>query len=303
MTAPTGVDEFEANRRRLTGLAYRMTGSQFEADDIVQETYLRWSDTDRLAIRSAGSWLATVATRISLDHLKSARVQRESYIGPWLPEPLLDGVGRPEDDVELDDSVSIALLLLLEMLSPAERAAYILHDLFNFDFDEIATILDRSNVAVRKLASRARGRIDQDRVRETLSRDKHEEIVSAFFDAVKEGELDGLVGLLSSEVTLHSDGGGKVVAARKVLHGFDKVTHFLLNVVAHSVGSTDQNAHLDVGYWFNGAPGGLFSVAGKPVSAFNFLIVDGAIRAIHVQRNPDKLTQFATTPERPPSES
>lgn len=296
MSTPTSVDEFEANRRRLTGLAYRMTGSQFEADDIVQETYLRWSDTDKLTIRSAESWLATVATRISLDHLKSARVQRESYIGPWLPEPLLDGGRGPEDHVELDDSVSIALLLLLNKLSPAERAAYILHDLFNFDFDEIATMLERSNGAVRKLASRARGRIDKDQVRETLARDKHEEIVAAFFEAVKDGELDGLVGLLTSEVTMHTDGGGKAVAARKILQGFDRVSHFLLNVVARSLNSTDHAALLNVGYWFNGAPGGLLTIDGKAVSAFNFLIVDGTIRAIHVQRNPDKLTRFTTIP-------
>lgn len=294
MSASSSVEEFEANRTRLTGLAYRMTGSQHEADDIVQETYLRWNDADHLAIRSAESWLATVATRLSLDHLKSAKVKRETYIGPWLPEPLVIDIPNPEQEVELDDSVTIALLLLLDKLSPGERAAYILHDLFNFGFDEIATMLDRSNDAVRKLASRARGRISQDRVRETLSRDKHEQIVEAFFDAVKQGELSNLVGLLSDNVTMHTDGGGKARAARKVLQGFDAVTHFLLNVVGPAITAPDESNELALGQWFNGAPGGLFSVGGNPASAFNFLIVDGAIRAIHVQRNPDKLTRFNT---------
>lgn len=297
MSASSRVEEFEANRHRLTGLAYRMTGSQHEADDIVQETYLRWNDADRMAIRSAESWLATVATRLSLDHLKSAKVKRETYVGPWLPEPLVPDASNPEQEVELDDSVTIALLLLLDKLSPGERAAYILHDLFNFGFDEIATMLGRSNDAVRKLASRARGRIDQDRVRETLTRDKHEAIVEAFFDAVKHGELSSLVGLLTDNVTMHTDGGGKVRAARKVLQGFEAVTHFLLNVVGPAITNPDEVSELALGQWFNGAPGGLFSVEGHAASAFNFLIVDGAIRAIHVQRNPDKLTRFRAVPQ------
>lgn len=291
-----GLDEFEANRSRLRGLAYRMTGSQFEAEDIVQETYLRWRAADQSSILSAKSWLATVATRISLDQLKSARKQREQYVGMWLPEPFLaeDSALDPDASAELDESVSMALLLLMETLSPSERAAYILHDLFRFDFDEVGEILGRNNAAARKLASRARTKISQDDVRSALQPKEHEEVVAAFFEAVHQGELDALVRVLSDKVTMRSDGGGKVSAARKLLRGHGAVTHFILSLVTPSFQEAlaSGRGRVELHRWFNGSPGLVVWLDDQPATAFNFLVLDDKIAAIHAQRNPDKLAHF-----------
>ena len=181
----TVLETFEAHRSKLIGLAYRITGSIAEAEDIAQETFLKWADADHKAIQSPYSWLVTVATRMALDHLKSARVQREAYIGPWLPEPLIADNETPENKHELDESITMALLVLLERLSPGERASFILHDLFHFNFDEVGEILDKTGGSCRKLASRAREKIDKDAVQYNPNKEDHLEIVSAFFGAVK----------------------------------------------------------------------------------------------------------------------
>lgn len=302
MTA-SAADTFEAHRAKLTGLAYRMTGSRAEAEDIVQETCLRWLDADQEVIESPRGWLVRVATRLALDYLKSARVTRLSYVGPWLPEPFVAaepegasmplGAFRPPDEgLDLDESISMALLVLLEKLSGPERACFILHDLFHFSFEEVGEILERSGSSCRKLASRARTRIGADRRHSTPDRHEHVRMVSEFFNAVKNGDLDGLVALLKENAAFHTDGGGKAAALPEILRGARDIAAFLVDVVRPGSIASDQ-AQVDTTMtWFNGSPGLVVWLDGKPVTAFNFEITDGQIETIHALRNPDKLRLF-----------
>lgn len=283
---------FAVYRSPLIGLAYRITGSITEAEDIIQETFLKWTKVDHKAIQSPYAWLTKVATRMSLDHLNSARVKRESYIGPWLPEPFIADNETPENEHELDESITMALLVLMEQLSPGERASFILHDLFHFNFDEIGEILDKTGTACRKLASRAREKIDKDSIQQMPSKEDHFKIVSAFIDAVKSGDLTELVLLLKENVILHADGGGKALAALRILEGLEAVADFLLEKVAPSFVAVDSAGVLISHVWFNGSPGFVIRADAKPVSAFNFEIDNGMIKKIHALRNPEKLKIF-----------
>lgn len=286
------LDTFESHRLKLTGLAYRITGSIAEAEDIVQETFLKWASADHKMIESPYSWLITVVTRMSLDHLKSARVKRESYIGPWLPEPFIADNKTPENEYELDESITMALMILLEQLSSGERASFILHDLFHFNFDEVGAILDKTGVACRKLASRAREKIDKDALQHKPNKQDHLEIVSAFFEAVKKGDMTELVSLLRENVVLHADGGGKALAALEILEGLELVVAFLQEKVAPSFVSVDSEDAAITHVWFNGSPGFVIWLDEKPVSAFNFEIEGRMIQKIHALRNPDKLSFY-----------
>ena len=301
MILPSAIEIFETHRPKLLGLAYRITGSTFEAEDIVQEACLKWMKSDHQSIQAPYPWLITVTTRMALDYLKSARVQRESYIGPWLPEPFLAEEVSPEGQHELDESITMALLVLLEQLSPAERAAFILHDLFQFNFDEIGEILGKSGTSCRKLASRARSKVGQDRVQDHPDKEAHLAMVNAFFGAVKNGDMQGLVELLKDNVILHADGGGKAIAALEILQGLETVAGFLIDKVSPSFSHVDAQ-HVSADYtWFNGSPGFVIWVDNTPVSAFNFEIDVDTISKIHVLRNPDKLRLF--TPPRTRAES
>lgn len=288
----TAVDIFETHRSNLIGLAYRITGSRVEAEDIVQETFLKWLRVDHEAIGSEHAWLMKVATRISLDYLKSAKVKRTSYIGPWLPEPFITDEKTPEKDLELDESISMALLVLLEQLSPAERASFILHDLFQYRFDEIGDILERTESACRKLASRARAKIDRKDLEAKHNKHKHLQMLTTFSEAVKNGDMTELVDLLKDDATFHSDGGGKATASHKVLQGSEVIAKFFLKVVRPDWLSAKADKMTLNPTWFNGAPGMIVRQAGKPVTAFNFELEEGAIKSIHALRNPDKLRLF-----------
>ena len=292
MTTLSSTHLFESYRSKLVGLAYRITGSRFEADDIVQEAFLKWRDVAHDELQSPYAWLVTVTTRLALDHLKRAQSQRETYIGPWLPEPFLEEASRPDDEHEMDESITMALMLLLERLTASERAVFILHDVFHFQFDEIAAILKKTAVTCRKLASRAREKIDNQKLKQSFSQDEYQQVVTAFLEAVKLGELDNLVSLLRDNVVLHVDGGGKVAAARRILQGAQTVARFLAQVVSPDLAKLDDTDTRFSFVWFNGAPGLVFWGAGKPVSAFNFVIVENRIEKIHVLRNPDKLKFF-----------
>ncbi|MFK7777009.1 MAG: RNA polymerase sigma factor SigJ [Gimesia sp.] len=292
MKSASGVDTFELHRPALIGLAYRITGSRMEAEDLVQETFLKWNHADRSAIVSAQAWLMKVTTRLALDYLKSAKVKRLSYIGPWLPEPFLADESTPEKDLELDESISMALLVLLEQLSPAERASYILHDLFQYRFDEIGEILERSEGSCRKLASRARMKIGRKKMEVQPDREEHLQLQMAFFEAVKQGETEGLVALLKENATFHSDGGGKAAASRKVLQGSEVIAKFFLKVVRPYLISAEANEVTISTIWFNGAPGMIVRESGTPVTAFNFEFDQGSISGIYALRNPDKLCLF-----------
>lgn len=283
-------EHFEQHRDFLRKLVYRMVGTLADAEDVVQETYLKWRAAEREAIVSPRAWLVKVASRLALDHLKLARVRREQYVGPWLPEPLVEPHLTPADQMALDESVSMALLTMLERLSPAERAALLLHDIFQFSFDEVADILDKTPQACRKLASRARSHVQADKPRLAPNAAEHRRLTEAFGQAVRSGELEALQALLQEEVALHSDGGGKVQAARKVLTGRQAVAGFLLHVWENAA-RRDSVMRFEM-CWFNGAPGWLLYEADVVATAVTFSVKDGLIEAIYAVRNPEKLVGF-----------
>lgn len=289
-------EEFEKQRSHLEGLAYRMLGSLAEAQDVVQETYLRWSRVDRESIVSPRAWLVTACSRIALDVLKSARMRREIYPGPWLPEPWLsDEDPRPDERAELDDSVSLALMVALEKLSPAERAVLLLHDVFAHSMEEVGEILGKSASACRQLASRARKHIRSGKPRFQAKPDDHRRLLGGFLEAARAGDESALKEFFSDSVTLHSDGGGKAVAVPKVLAGVDAVSRFFSRVMAvEKLGEARYTAR---SCWFNGAPGMLVFENGSPVTAFSLKLGEHGIEAIYAHRNPDKLEAFQSFTE------
>ena len=287
MTNPDIAEEFEALRPRLVRVAYATLGSLAEAEDVVQDAWLRLHRTEPGEVRDLRAWLTTVVGRLALDALGSARARRERYVGPWLPEPLVDeSAPDPADRVTLDEEVSLALLRVLESLSPAERTAFVLHDVFGHTFGEVAEAVGRSPDAARQLASRARRHVEAGRPRFPATRETQREAVLAFAAAVTEGDVDRLVALLDPEVVLRTDGGGRVSAARKPIEGAGKVSRTLLAFARKgAVGA--RGALVEV----NGRPG-LLVIAGGADSVFAFTVDDGLITAIDIVRNPDKLTHL-----------
>ncbi|MER7989675.1 RNA polymerase sigma factor SigJ [Streptomyces noursei] len=289
--------QFEEVRGRLWGVAYRITGTVSDADDAVQETWLRWQLLpDEPPVENPRAFLTTVVSRICYDLLGSARARRETYVGPWLPEPVLDGApgaGRtallegPEDRVTLDESVGMALLTVLERLTPAERTAFVLYDVFAVPFPEIAEAVGRTPESVRQLASRARRRVRAEAPRRTVDRGEHRRTVEAFLTAVAGGDFEGLLAVLDPEVVWHSDGGGKVSAARRPVLGRDKVSRYLRGLLTRFDTATMRLAVRDV----NGAPGMVFADASQeyPAGVFAFTVHDGLITEVHAVVNPDKL--------------
>ncbi len=285
---------FEPYRRRLLGLAYRMLGSMADAEDAVQETYLRWHATDRSSVADPKAFLMTTTTRICLDVLRSARVRREEYVGPWLPEPVLDTAAlAPDSRTELAEDLSIALLLTLDRLSPLERAAFLLHDVFDFSFSEVARTLERSEAACRQLAARARAHVRAVRPRGATAppvrpgeiNAKHAQLLSVFIAATRSGDLNALTQLLASEVRVVTDGGGKVAASLNVLEGADRAARFL-------IGATRKGWREDYTWrlaTINGLPGVIVDGPEGPVQTAAFEIEEGVIRSLYVVRNPDKL--------------
>jgi RNA polymerase sigma-70 factor, ECF subfamily len=276
---------FEANRPRLLRVAYTMTGSLVEAEDCVQEAWLRLRGLDDPAsVRDLAAWLTTTVSRLALDSLGSARVRRERYVGTWLPEPLVETREHdPADRVTLDESVSMALLVVLERLSPAERTAFVLHDVFNVPFPEIADIVGRSAAAVRQLASRARRQVGDGRPRTPATRPEQRRLVAAFTAACQSGDLQGLLAVLDPDVVLRGDGGGKV---RTLKHIERKAARVAPRMIAHAqvVGPLDiQPAEV------NGAPGLVIRGEGFGLSVVAFTVDAGRITAIDLVRNPDKL--------------
>ena len=299
MTDPAA--SFEPHRRRLLGLAYRMLGSVSEAEDAVQDAYLRWHAADRDAVSDVRAFLTTTTTRICLDTLKSARARRETYVGPWLPEPVLDTAAlAPDTQTELAEDLSIALLLALDRLSPLERAAFLLHDVFDFSFGEVANALERSEAACRQLATRARTHVRAARPRGAAVSTahpgevdaRHAQLMSAFVEATRSGDLHTLTQLLASDVRFCSDGGGKVAAALDVLDGADRVTAFLVGV-ARKGWREDFTMRFAT---INGLPGVIVEDPQGPVQTAAFEIEGDVIRALYVVRNPDKLRHLAGTP-------
>src|SRR5262252_6229451 len=289
---------FEPYRRRLLGLAYRMLGSMADAEDAVQETYLRWHGADRDTVSDPRAFLMTTTTRICLDMLTSARVRREEYVGPWLPEPVLDTARlAPDSRTELAEDLSIALLLTLDRLSPLERAAFLLHDVFDFSFSEVAKGLERSEAACRKLAGRARAHVRGARPRGAIEPParpgeidaKHAQLLSAFAAATQAGDLDRLMQLLASDVRFVTDGGGKVRAALNVIDGADRVAQFLVSVTRKGWREDFRLRFATI----NGLSGLIVDGPEGPVQTAAFEIEGDVIRALYVVRNPDKLRHLA----------
>jgi len=286
----TRVEDFEGLRPLLFSIAYRLLGSVGEAEDAVQETWLRWEASGVEPV-SVKSYLSTIVTRVSLDVLRSARVRREAYPGPWFPEPLLeDPYEEPERAAELADSVSTAALLLLERLSPLERAVFVLRDVFGFGFGEIASAVDRSEAACRQLASRARRHMEEGRPRFAVDRREREELASRFFDALRVGDVDSLREVLAADVQMVADGGGKgPLFGRGMFFGIDHVAR-VIQVAAQTFAPLDVVIEeLEI----NGQPGAVFrDGTGKVGGTMVLDVVDGQIVAIRGVTNPDKLTHL-----------
>jgi RNA polymerase sigma-70 factor (ECF subfamily) len=298
-----GLGDVIAERRRLLSLAYRMTGTLSEAEDVVQETYLRWyrlSEEERAQIRNPAAWLTTVASRVALDTLGSARVRRERYVGQWLPEPvpadLFSGTAAatsdtadPADRVTLDESVSTALLTVLESMTPAERVAFVLHEVFAMPFGDIAEIVGRSPAAVRQLASSARRHVRDHRTVPVAPTD-HDRTVRAFLAASRSGDLAALTQVLAPEVELRSDGGGVVSAARNPVLGVDHVARFMLGVLEKQplLRFTEIQTADGLGY--------RMSLGDAVYGVATFEVDDGRVTDIRLMVNPAKLTSWLPRP-------
>ncbi|MEU9101704.1 RNA polymerase sigma-70 factor [Streptomyces sp. NPDC048361] len=283
------AEEFEAHRPVLTGLAYRLLGSLWDAEDVVQDAYLRWSRVDPGDIRDARGFLITVTSRLAIDQLRSARVTREAYVGPWLPEPVATDALGPLDTAELRDTVAYATVHLMERLTPPERAVFVLREAFQLPYEEIASIVEASVANCRQMYSRAGRHLAAGRDRFPLSDDEHAKLLTRFLEAARGGDLGALTDLLAEDVVAWSDGGGKVSAARRPVVGRAKVLAFLTGLLnRYEVEAFDV---LDV----NGAPALAITAGGR--HQIGLLGFRGArIEAIYTVRNPDKLTRFFTEP-------
>ena len=272
------AESFDPLRPRLTRVAYRMLGSVADAEDVVQEAFIRWMGADREVVIEPEAFLRRTVTRLCLDQLKSARRKRETYVGPWLPEPVLEE--------EADEDVTLPLMLALERLSPLERAAFLLHDVFGIGFEEISATLQREPAACRQLAARARGHVREARPRFKVEKDRGLEIAEAFFAASRSGDMAALGAMLAADVTVHADGGAKRPAAMEPIVGLDHVlqTHKALAARFRKRGSTLVRTA-----FINGLPGFVTRESDGELQTTALEIEDGKVAAIYVMRNPDKL--------------
>jgi RNA polymerase sigma-70 factor (ECF subfamily) len=280
---------FETHRSHLLGVAYRMLGSLAKAEDVVQDAWLRWDGATGEGVENPRAFLSRIVTNLCLDRMKSARARREEYVGPWLPDPIAEGVG-PDVETERADSLSVALLLALERLSPLERAAYLLHDIFDMDYPEVAKQLGRSEATCRQLAARARAHVQVDRPRFAVARDEGQRLVDAFMAASQSGDAARLSELLAADVAFHGDGGGVKIAVMNVVRGLAKVTRFFVGL------QRKHGHHPRRILWrgmINGLPGYVSMEAGETLQSTAFEIVDGKIAAIYVVRNPEKLRHLS----------
>lgn len=277
---------FEQQRGRLFGIAYRMLGSAQEAEDIVQETWLRWQSADRADVAEPAAYLATIVTRLSLTELDSARVRRETYVGPWLPEPV-DTTADPALGAERAEALSLAVLLLLERLSPAERAAYVLHEAFDYTFRQVAELLETSEANARQLGTRARQHIAQKRGA-VIDKSERERLLGLFLAAAQSGDVAALEAALAEDVLSLADGGGIVTAARKPVHGRERVAHLILGVLEKF-----GQGIVPVAVEANGELAMLGVRDGHPVALWTVDIGPEGVRRLLIVMNPEKLGAFA----------
>ncbi|WP_353941123.1 RNA polymerase sigma-70 factor [Streptomyces sp. HUAS MG91] len=297
MAAETPTDDslraFEEHRPVLMGVAYRMLGRVADAEDVVQDTWLRWSRADRGEVREPRGYLVRIATRLAVDRLREAQARRESYVGPWLPEPLVTDFGPTVPDTAeqavLADSVSFAVLVVLESLSPLERAVFVLREAFGLPFAEIAAVLERGESAVRQLAARARRHVEERRPRFDVDPARQRDLTERFLAAAAGGDLDGLLALLAPDVRLVGDSGGKAKAPLRVIESADKVGRFLRGIAAKDSGPGFEFRIAEA----NGATALVALVDGKPEAFFQLGVSEGRIQHIYIVRNPDKLQALA----------
>jgi len=281
---PHEGDPIAPYRGRLLGLAYRMLGSRSDAEDVVQDAYLRFAGARE--VQNPEAFLVTVVTRLCLDRLRSAKAQREIYVGPWLPEPVVDAEGlSPDAATEFADDLSFALLLALDRLSPLERAAFLLHDVFDIQFAEVAQMIDRTEVACRQLATRARRAVREARPAPPAPPDNHARLLSAFGEAVVSGDVSRLAGMLREDAIALTDGGGRKTAALNPIRGADKIARFFVSLAAKN---TDRNVRIEPAV-INGILGALIYIDGKVDHSVSMAIDGERIAAIYIVRNPDKL--------------
>jgi RNA polymerase sigma-70 factor, ECF subfamily len=280
---------FEEHRPLLSRLAYRMLGSRSDAEDVVQEAYLRWAKVNSHAVQSPRAYLLSIVTRLCIDARQSVEARKMTYVGPWLPEPIVEPAeADPGASLETAESVSMALLLILESLSPVERAAYLLRRIFDYDYDVIARILERSEPSCRQLVSRAEQRIHDQRPRFDADPAQAERLTGAFLQACSTGDLNGLLHILASDAVLYSDGGGKVHAALAPIRGADKIARFFLGITKKTPPNMEvRSARV------NGQPGLITSVDGQLTDVLTLDVVDGRIASCFIIRNPDKLGRVA----------
>ncbi|MCX5534996.1 RNA polymerase sigma factor SigJ [Streptomyces sp. NBC_00006] len=289
MATDTEIDDFEEHRPVLMGVAYRMLGRVADAEDVVQDAWLRWSRADRADVREPRAYLVRITTRLAIDRLRQAQTRRESYVGPWLPEPLVTDFGPTVPDTAeqavLADSVSLAVLVVLESLSPLERAVFVLREAFGLSYAEIAGTLERGEAAVRQLAARARKHVDERRPRFDVDPVQQRDLTERFLAAATEGDLDGLMAMLAPDAQLVGDSGGKARAPLRVIESADKVGRFVQGAVRQG-GAEGFELHL---VEFNGTLGVLVTANGKPDAVLQLGLGEGRIQQIYIVRNPDKL--------------
>jgi RNA polymerase sigma-70 factor, ECF subfamily len=288
------VDELFAELRRLLfSIAYRMLGSATEAEDIVQEAYVRFlrETASGTKVESPKAYLSAITTRLSIDHLRSARVRRESYVGTWLPEPVItDEESDTERAAETADSLSMGFLVLLESLTPVERAVFLLREVFEYEYREVASIIGKNEENCRQIAARARRHVQAGRPRFEASKAQREELARRFFEAAAKGDVEGLVGMLAADVVAYADGGGKATAFPRPIHGRDRIVRFLQGPSARGFRLFVASMRLAE---INGQPGALFfDAAGVPVVAVSLDISDGQVQIVRAVSNPDKLAHL-----------
>jgi RNA polymerase sigma-70 factor, ECF subfamily len=283
------LGEFSQYRSLLFSIAYRMLGSVADAEDILQETFIRWQKSSDEDIRTPRAFLVTILSRLCINELQTARVQREEYVGQWLPEPLLTGPGSdPSEGVQIDESLSMAFLVLLERLTPVERAVFLLREVFDYAYSEIALTLDRNEASCRQILRRAKQHVAEARPRFGALPQQREELLRRFLDATSHGNLSGLVALLSNDVVFQSDGGGKAAAVPNHVYGPDNVARVVLGGLKKLVPQNLVSLMTEI----NGEPGVVSYVDGRPFSVLTLDIADGFVRNIYIVTNPDKLARL-----------
>jgi RNA polymerase sigma-70 factor (TIGR02957 family) len=279
----SATDDFVEHRNLLFTVAYEMLGSAADAEDVLQETWLRWSEVDRAEVRDERAYLVRITTRLSLNRMRTLARRRESYVGPWLPEPLLTSPDVAED-AELADSVSTAMLVVLETLTPTERAVFVLREVFDLSYGEIAAAVDKSPAAVRQIASRARGHVAERRPRGDVTPSQRDEVIARFLGATASGDLQSLMDVLAPDVVLLTDGGGVKKAALRPILGREKVVRFLDAVAPEGV-----QADVVV---VNGAPALRLLIDGEVDGIGTMLVEDGLVTGLYIVRNPEKLRRL-----------